>query len=1089
MTGIFQLFDRQHITTGRRITNHSHNRIPTGSHINNGNLGGETNNGKYCSKNVNDKQRVSMESSRASFSSSSSSSTFSSVDCNKPARLETPSLERNIFSETSSKEQRKTQPNASPKLGQPSLDFRDVVKDSIYKEARALSAKTTTKEEAVNHVVKHRNSPRPFQLSESWDGSHEVGINGKSRVPTDFNESLRLLGKLREGPGSFNDNKELPRSSYEVRDGSSFSVTKDAPRFSYDGREIPRSSIESRDSLKSITKLRELPRLSLDSMEGSMKRTDCGPKSNSILKDVQRDNGKSKVTSSPQKELGSHKQRYNVVAKLMGLEVMPSSNIPTEGQRRLTKTYPDEDHDSFSRSSERTTECKQNRTSSSPRSSHKEPISPKLRSSNLVMKPISSSPLPIETAPWKQPESGRGLQKPMVRNLGIPPSTPNPSPSVYDKIEKRLKELEFKQLDEDLRALKHMLDTMQAKGLLETNKEDQTSNFELGRNYDQLNQTSLDPKTRTGNRRNPQNNRPISATVKGPSPSESPIVIIKPVKHAEKSCITNSSVFPIDGFSGPHKLRNGDSVHSEKGSVNGRVVKDLDPKVSLKEPAARMISYTDKKTNVTTLKSAQPSSRSQKLPRENTLSSGRSSGSISPKLQQKRPELEKQARPPMNSSDLSKPRKQSIRQSSESGSPRGKRRPKSLNFQQTDDQMSEISYETRSLSYQGDEISLRSDSNISSASQIDIEVTSADRSAEINCIFIQQGTLSPSKKVANNLISTLKPKKPSYRLSEDGSLTEFTTVAPEQPSPVSVLDASFYRDDLPSPGKNISDSFIDIKMQNSDGFPCEEEWKPDNLYHLSGDTRPDLTSEINRKKLENVEHLVQKLRRLNSNHDESTTDYIASLCENNNPDHRYISEILIASGLLLRDLGSGLSGIQPHQSGHPINPDLFLVLEQTKTSSVFPRNIQSCEKASPSKSDQEKAHRKLVFDSVNEILERKLAFMGHLPEPRLQDNKLVGRTLNAQQLLRELCSEVEKLQVRENSNWSFDGDNNLKNILFKDVMSLSQNWAVSNGEVPGVVLDVERMVFKDLVDEIVNGEAITLARAKQSRRCRQLFDK
>lgn len=93
---------------------------------------------------------------------------------------------------------------------------------------------------------------------------------------------------------------------------------------------------------------------------------------------------------------------------------------------------------------------------------------------------------------------------------------------------------------------------------------------------------------------------------------------------------------------------------------------------------------------------------------------------------------------------------------------------------------------------------------------------------------------------------------------------------------------------------------------------------------------PVITFEINHKKLQNIEHLVQKLTRLNSGHNEAQTDYIASLCENTKTDDRYISEILLASGLLLRVLGSSLTTFQFHSSGYQINPELFLVLEQTK---------------------------------------------------------------------------------------------------------------------------------------------------------------
>ena len=113
---------------------------------------------------------------------------------------------------------------------------------------------------------------------------------------------------------------------------------------------------------------------------------------------------------------------------------------------------------------------------------------------------------------------------------------------------------------------------------------------------------------------------------------------------------------------------------------------------------------------------------------------------------------------------------------------------------------------------------------------------------------------------------------------------------------------------------------------------------------------------MNRKKLQNIEHLVQKLRQVNSNHDEARTDYIALLCENTNPDHRYISEILLASGLLLRDLGSDLTTFQLHPSGYPINPELFFVLEQTKASSLPSQEDRGLGKVANSKPEQEKFH-------------------------------------------------------------------------------------------------------------------------------------
>lgn len=248
-----------------------------------------------------------------------------------------------------------------------------------------------------------------------------------------------------------------------------------------------------------------------------------------------------------------------------------------------------------------------------------------------------------------------------------------------------------------------------------------------------------------------------------------------------------------------------------------------------------------------------------------------------------------------------------------------------------------------------------------------------------------------------------------------------------------------------------------------------------------------LTSEINHKKLQNIDHLVQKLRRLNSSHDEARTDYIASLCENTNPDHRYISEILLASGLLLRDLGSSLTTFQLHPSGHPINPELFFVLEQTNANALHSREESNPVKVSHPKTDPKKIHRKLIFDAVNEILVGKLASLGASQEPWLKTKKLALKTLSTQKLLKELCSEVEQLQVKKSECGLDDEDDDLKSILWEDVTHRSGSWTDFNNEISVVVLDVERLLFKDLVDEIVIGESGNL-RAKPGRR-KQLFPK
>ncbi|XP_077215465.1 protein LONGIFOLIA 1-like [Tasmannia lanceolata] len=1041
ITGIFQLFDRHHLLTAKRLNGQNHKKLPSGrSHVKSGNFGAEavtcspqTSTEKSLRKNPNEDQRTSIESSRASLSSSSCSSSFSSLDYNKPTQPETPFFERTTFPEKSIRNSHKfqnsdvdnrtnkyaickDQTNNSARSRRPSLDIRDIVKDSIYRETHGLSVKTTSRDERVNNVLKRRDSPRPLHLSKSLDGSYGVTTNGK----------------------------DVSLYSCEAKDVSLYSGSKDAPRFSFDGRERPRSSLDSRDTCKSTTKLRELPRLSLDSRECSMKSSNFDSKSNPVLKDLRRSTNSDQKNynngaMNPQ-ELESNKRHPSVVAKLMGLEALPNSSSATQGLMGLVKTH--------------TEESKPDRTSQSPKRSLNDPVLLQLRSPASIAIPISLSKFPIETAPWRQQDSGRRTQKTAFRNREANQQSPT-SQSVYIEIEKRLKELEFQQSNKDLRALKQILDAMQAKGLLESKKdEDQASQIMVQKNF-----SIHDQNMRSANRLNPLNNRSISAPVKGngsTSAFESPIVIMKPAKFLDRPGIP----------SGLRKFRTGDYVDSKKVIVNNRVATDVTPKLSPKEPANRILTSMEKKTNGRNeenssqkpqLRSTQSLSRTQQIPREDFGSPSRSSGSLSPRTQQRKLESEKRSRPPIPLSDLSKPRRQSVKQQSESGSPGGRQRLRSARVQQIDDQLSEFSNETRNSSHQGDEISLRSDSNVSLASQTDIEVTSVDRSV-INCAFFQKGSQSPCGKVGDNTVSSLR-KKSLSSLSKDSLSAEFTMIGPEQPSPISVLDASFYKEDLlPSPVKRISNAFKDDETRNPNDTYGEDGRDLVSLDPLSNKMPDNFSSEINHKKLKNI-----------------TTDHIASICQNMSPDHRYVSEILLASGVLLIDFTSSPTQSQLHPSGHPINPDLFFVLEQTtKHGNVV-----------HSKHDREKVHRKLIFDTVNEILTRKLVLVGQV-EPWLRPDKLTNAT--QYQLLRELFSEIDRLQAYGMKSSLEDDDDWFLSILRDDMMNWGENLTDFQKEMSGMVLDVERLIFKDLIDEIVNIKPLN-PRAKPSMRRRQLFGK
>ncbi|KAL2935425.1 Protein LONGIFOLIA 2 [Bienertia sinuspersici] len=1047
MNGIFQIFDRQQLLSGRRPNQRK--LLPPPQDINsefsNGDLDGDSSNAdnreileRNSNKCLNEKQRASTESSRASFSSSSRSSSFSSLDCARTGQPEPSSMDRIIFPDTPSRDSVISQTSASPKMGRLSVDIRDVVKDSMYRDSRGPSVQTTVKEDGFGHPSKHNLSPRPQHPSNSVDGSSGVGMKGNSTT-ADIKESFRVLYKLRDAQMNYND-KELSRRSCESKE-----IPRDAPRFSYDGREMNR-------------KIKDLPRLSLDSRESSARGSTIDSK---LCSNSTNERGAS-VLQTPTNQ----SRPSSVVAKLMGLDLLPDAKLSNVSHMEPMKMFREESGPTLT-PLRVPDACRPVRLPKSPRSTRKESTtSPRWK--NTDMKPVSSSKFPIEPAPWKHMDGGRGSPKQAPKQMKSSPSTFSTSPSVYGEIEKRLKDIEFKQSGKDLRALKQILEAMQAKGLLEATTDDEQS-YEMGDKRGHDHQSGYENLNDFRSSRVMASKQRASGTSKA---YESPIVIMKPAKLVQKSGIpSSSSIIPIDGLPALQRPQSSEGVSHRKASTSSKIPKDQATRDGRRDQAVT----SDKRVNNRNLKVTPTSSRPSQTAKDNTTSLSKTSGSISPRLQQKKLEFDKRSRPPTPPNDINKSRRQPAKQVTESGSPgRNRRLIKTTIVQQNDDQSSEKCSNSTNLCCQEDSVSLQTDTNLTLEPRIHSEGTCIQQHMD--------EAVSQSPSGDKHWVSEKAKEDVSLELSEDNIVGNFVS-APEQPSPVSVLDSSAYMEDSPSPVKQTSHALEDVAAESND---TEEEESVDDISTKS--TVSELPSDINRKKLQSIDNLVQKLTRLNSTHDEAQTDYIASLCENTNPDHRYISEILLASGLLLRELSSGFTAFQLHPSGHPINPELFYVLEQTKSSSLLAKG-ENVDGVSLSKSKPEKFHRKLIFDAVNEVLMEKLASVGPPPEPWLKPMKLAKKTLNAQKLLRELCSEIEVLQAKKQDFSLEEEEEGLKkSILRDDVMHRSDNWTDFQGELPSIVLDVERSIFKELVDEIVIGESARL-RQKPNRRCRQLFSK
>jgi len=197
-----------------------------------------------------------------------------------------------------------------------------------------------------------------------------------------------------------------------------------------------------------------------------------------------------------------------------------------------------------------------------------------------------------------------------------------------------------------------------------------------------------------------------------------------------------------------------------------------------------------------------------------------------------------------------------------------------------------------------------------------------------------------------------------------------------------------------------------------------------------------------------TDNLVQILQQFDHNDDES----FANFSDHNDPDHKYISEILLASGLLT----SPSSSQALHSSGYPINPILFLALEKIKTNKMH-SNIAKTK-------NHEKMERKLIFDVVNEILFQKLIL-----ESSCKPYQPEGRKPEGQQLSDMLCTEIDKLQHKNRNVNLANEDEFLTSILLEDLVQHPTTTECCN-EIPNVVLDIERLIFKDLITEVVRSE-------------------
>ncbi|XP_075497602.1 protein LONGIFOLIA 1-like isoform X2 [Primulina tabacum] len=1011
MNVIFQFLDPNHFLAGRRVNGRNHKRLIQGAqhHMDS----------KNAPKAVmeedlevqKEKSRSSMESSRPSYSSSSScSSMFSSLECNRTVKQELLSPRQTGMPEARSQITAMKEPKSD--------ELQDVVKDSLYKQTHGLSIKCPAKDEIRGRVLKHVDSPRPLELPK-YVKPKAMSAEGSTRV----------LAKLQDRTNSSKDERLA------------------LPRLSYDGR-------ESREISKSMMKLKELPRLSLDSRASTTKCSALETRLDLLGCDLHVKNDKWIEESQANQEPGSHNRSSSLVAKLMGLESFPENAASSDGGITNINRCPKEDF--VSRSSQTAENSNQNHVSYCPQITRNDPASPRLPSSNSDWKPSTRSRFPLEPAPWRNQDSSQDSPKVASHSRTASTNIQHQSSSVYGELEKRITELEFKKSDKDLRALKRILEAMQkTRDRLENQRGEYDQFTSRTRTYS-LDESCSDQNYCLSMWHDKKNHQQAFTINEHSLPKirDSSIVIMKPPTVMDREKFSRSTQVSRIAIQHLQRFQNQDSRGYRDNSVHKQAAEDSKARAIDFDVSSPRDPSIGKKIIRRTSKVEQTLKTSPRMMVKSCNTFGKSSECVSQRFTENRGRIEKQSHPTTPSPDSGRVKRHSIKKVVEKRSNARELNIKSTNLRLSDDQFSEQSTETRYSSNQGDTASIKSKENISISSQMATEVTGVVSSINTNTI------------TQENSVATLIEHMPAVKVA---------ATMMEQPSPVSVLDTTIYEEDSPSLIKKISTDFQGSLCpptctEDESSYPDKALWNLEKLNHSS----LDHCYEHNQKKLENIKDLIHELRWLKTKPDKAMAKQTASVDVIPNQDHKYINKMILASELL-EDMNFISSTDQLHSSSHLIDPNMFHILEQTEETMDGPNG--ELNRKSEWLQSSCRSHRKVVFDMVNEIYARKIAADGSFVPGR--------KRVSPEFLIKELYLEVDRLQQKAERNLDEDG---LTRILNADMMYQSDDWVDYGVEFPALVLDIERLIFKDLINEVVTSDTMGLHNWPK-KHCRQLFRK
>ncbi|GAB2279908.1 longifolia [Dionaea muscipula] len=817
--------------------------------------------------------------------------------------------------------------------------------------------------------------------------------------------------------------QNVPPASVIKRNTDRLSVTKDRPRLSFDER-------ESRDSSTSSPKL-ELPRLSLDSRRQAITRTTSGRNYDLVPIEVQKEEGNHRRDVNLQQDPVSDRPISSIVTKLMGLEALSDYRAVPQGQAGSDKYNVGKNLDTFSKSSRSRNERDLNQTPNSPRNHQTHSNSPRMRNAISTESSQPYSRTSSETAPLKQWEEHLGSEESACKHHKDNKDPQNLSLSIYGEIEKRLSELDFQNSGTDLRALKQIVAGMQkTRSKLNIRQETKAHDGATLVNNSDSNYMSSNQGPRYANCQNLHGECKITMSSKGSRSAEDILhqdLAIKPDKLLPNSA--EPTTFIIQDEASQHlpnlrRLRTR-QLDGKLDPEKKQATKILANNPHFQDPLPHSLDAMD---NCPRVRKVAPE-KTPKLPKHTAKDEmTRLNKSI---VTVRNFQLENQLHFP-GYSDSMIIKKHKMQQVESGTSPR-RITPKATTG-------GNISSKTTSGS-------TWSSQQGKSASQIDIKMVKEVEPAVTNQPSMQNRTL---------------PQVDNRESSMDGPTLKIAIAVQEQPSPVSVLDVAFYGDECPSPVKKKSFSYKDYETPISLGAKLQTA----NVHHLSDNPRFGYGSESDSLECRTIQHIDQKPWQHKSIQEKSQDSSI-SLSQGFSAEERYLFEILLASGFI-SELDFNLSDKLVTRTTQAINRKLFSVVEQTR--SIFPSNVESTSsKGNATSSAKVKLERRLIFDVANEILVQNLSSDDHsLKLSPLYNKKPGGYCVSGPQLLRELSEEIRSLQANSLNN-RFDSDEGLlANIIEKDLMNGSGDWTLSSCEISGLVLDIERLIFKDFVVELLD---------------------